>query len=251
MMKLDKVYFGDCIKIMHSFPEKSVDLVFADPPFNIGLKYDKYKDNLTYDEYYDWSKKWIAETYRILKDKGSIYIAIGDEFASEINLILKQMSFFFRNWIIWYYTFGQNQRKKFNRSHTHIFYFVKDKNNFTFNTDEIRIPSARQLIYGDSRANPKGKIPDDVWSFSRVCGTFKERLGNHPCQMPEAILERIIKTSGNEGNIILDPFAGSGTTLVVAKKLNRKYIGIEVSKKYCEAIEKRLSRPIQTVMAGR
>ena len=251
MMKLDKVYFGDCIKIMHSFPEKSVDLVFADPPFNIGIKYDKYKDNLTYDEYYDWSKKWITETYRALKDKGSIYIAIGDEFASEINLILKQTGSFFRNWIIWYYTFGQNQRKKFNRSHTHIFYFVKDENNFTFNADEIRIPSARQLIYGDSRANPKGKIPDDVWGFSRVCGTFKERLGNHPCQMPEAVLERIIKASSNEGNIILDPFAGSGTTLSVAKKLNRKYIGIEVSKKYCEAIEKRLSQPIQVVMAGR
>ena len=162
MIEINKIYKGDCIEIMNSFPEESVDLIFADPPFNIGLEYDNYEDKKSYDEYYKWSEQWIVTCHRILKKSGSIFIAIGDEFAAEINIILKRKGFNFRNWIIWYYTFGQNQKKKFNRSHTHIHYFTKDSNKFYFDDNHIRIPSARQLIYKDKRANPKGKIPDDV-----------------------------------------------------------------------------------------
>ncbi len=202
---------------------------------------------MPYEEYYHWSTQWISECYRLLKNTGSIYIAIGDEFAGEISIILKKIGFYFRNWIIWYYTFGQNQRKKFNRAHTHILYFTKDKEKFTFNDKDIRIPSARQMIYKDRRANPIGKIPDDVWQFSRVCGTFKERIANHPCQMPEMLLERIIKASSNEGDIVLDPFGGTGTTAVVAKRLNRKYITIEISKKYHDIILKRLNGKISEI----
>lgn len=246
-MEVNKVYLGDCIKIMKEFSPNSVDLVFADPPFNIGIKYDKYNDNLSYDEYYKWSEDWIAEIYRILKKNGSIYIAIGDEFAAEINIILKRTGFYFRNWIIWYYTFGQNQRKKFNRAHTHIFYFTKDRDKFKFNSEAIRIPSARQLVYNDKRANPLGKVPDDVWEFSRVCGTFKERLGEHPCQMPESLLERIIKTSSDVGDIVLDPFGGTGTTAAVAKRLKRDYITIEISENYYDVIVKRLSGKLEDI----
>jgi site-specific DNA-methyltransferase (adenine-specific) len=239
-MEINKVYLGDCIEIMKKLPDKSIDLVFADPPFNIGMKYDVHNDNMPYEEYYNWSEKWIRETHRILKDDGTIYVAIGDEFAAEINLILKKTGFYFRNWIIWYYTFGQNQRKKFNRAHTHILYFTKDKKQFIFNDKDIRIPSARQIIYKDKRANPIGKIPDDVWQFSRVCGTFKERVGKHPCQMPEDLIELIIKTSSREGDLVLDPFGGTGTTAAVAKKLKRKFITIEISKEYYDVIIKRL-----------
>ncbi|MBI2995863.1 MAG: site-specific DNA-methyltransferase [Candidatus Melainabacteria bacterium] len=244
-MLIDKVYLGDCIEIMAKMPKNSINLIFADPPFNIGIKYDRYNDNLSYDEYYNWSKKWISETYKVLKNNGSIYIAIGDEFAAEINIILKQTGFYFRNWIIWYYTFGQSQRKKFNRAHTHIFYFTKDKEDFKFNTEYIRVPSARQLIYNDRRANPKGKLPDDVWQISRVCGTFKERLGEHPCQMPESLLERIIQVSSDVGDLILDPFGGTGTTPLVAKRLNRHYLAIESSETYYNLILKRLSPEIE------
>ena len=240
-MEINKVYLGDCIEIMKTLPSESIDLIFADPPFNIGIKYDVHNDNMPYEEYHNWSEKWIKETYRLLKDNGAIYIAIGDEFSAEINLILKKMGFYFRNWIIWYYTFGQNQRKKFNRAHTHIFYFTKNKNNFVFNADAVRVPSARQSIYNDKRAYPKGKVPDDVWQISRICGTFKERASKHPCQMPEALLERIIKASSNENDVVLDPFAGTGTTLVVAKKLNRRFIGIEKSPSYYKMVKDRLS----------
>ena len=216
-MKVNKIYLGDCIEVMKTIHSESVDLVFADPPFNIGIKYDTHNDKMPYEEYHKWSEKWIKETHRLLKSDGSIYIAIGDEFAAEINIILKRIGFHFRNWIVWYYTFGQSQRKKFNRAHTHILYFTKNKNDFTFNDKNIRVPSARQLIYNDRRANPLGKVPDDVWQFSRVCGTFKERIGKHPCQMPENLLEQIIKVSSNEGDLVLDPFGGTGTTSAVAK----------------------------------
>ena len=240
-MDINKIYLGDCIKIMNGLQEESVDLVFADPPFNIGLKYDVYEDNKSYEEYYKWSEEWISSCYRILKKTGSIYIAIGDEFAAELNIILKRKGLNFRNWIVWYYTFGQNQRKKFNRSHTHILYFTKSENNFYFDDNQIRIPSARQLLYNDKRANPIGKIPDDVWEFSRVCGTFNERIGNHPCQMPEKLLERIIKASSKENDIVLDPFGGTGTTAAVAKKLKRNFITMDISNKYFKVMSERLA----------
>lgn len=240
-MKTNHVYLGDCIEIMQTLPEKSIDLVFADPPFNIGINYDTYNDNLTYQGYYDWSEKWIRETFRVLKDNGSIYIAIGDEFAAEINLILKKTGFHYRNWIIWYYTFGQSMARKFNRTHTHILYFTKSKKKFVFNDSEIRIPSARQLKYKDKRANPRGKLPDDVWMYSRVCGTFKERIGSHPCQMPEDLLTRIILASSAINDIVLDPFGGTGTTAFVAQKLDRRYLTIENSKKYYQLILNRLA----------
>lgn len=140
-MKFNQVYHADCLNKMKEFPKSSVDLIFADPPFNIGKPYDSYRDQQNYETYSQWCSQWITECFRLLKPSASIYIAIGDEFAGEINILLKKQGLFFRNWIVWYYQFGQNQRRKFNRSHTHILYFTKDRENFTFNLDSIRIPS--------------------------------------------------------------------------------------------------------------
>jgi DNA modification methylase len=146
-----------------------------------------------------------------------------------------------RNWIIWHYTFGQQTKNKFARSHAHIFYFTNNEKKFTFNDFAVRIPSDRQLIYNDKRANPTGKIPDDVWNeFPRICGTFKERTQWHPCQMPENLLKKIIAVSSNLGDMVLDPFSGSGTTPAAASQLNRNYCGIDISKKYVTNAEKRL-----------
>jgi len=246
---INKVILGDAIEVMKKIPDNSIDLIFADPPYNIGIKYDNYKDNLSEKDYLEWTDKWLTEAIRVLKPTGSLYVAINDENVAEIAVMLKNKGLFMRNWIIWYYTFGEHQKNKFSRSHTHILYFIKDKNHFTFNADAIRVMSVRQKI-GDKRANPKGRIPDDVWcddlvdvwKISRVAGTFKERVKGFPCQMPVKVLERIILASSNEGDIVLDPFAGSGTTLVVAKKYKRRYIGIELSKKYVEMIKKRLDK---------
>jgi hypothetical protein len=161
---------------------------------------------------------------------------------AQLRLVGRDLGLELRNWIIWNYTFGQNTKTKFARAHTHILYFVKDKDNFVFNGRQVRFPSARHTEYNDKRADPWGRVPDDVWSdFPRVCGTFKERAGWHGCQMPEALLMRIIRASSNPGDVVLDPFAGSGTTPVTAAKLDRKYVGIDISESYVKHTRMRLA----------
>ena len=239
---LNKIICGDCIEVLSKITEPFADLIFADPPFNIGYKYDKYYDKVKKKNYIAWTKDWMSACKKALKPQGSFYIAIGDEYVANVKIIADELGLFLRNWIIWHYTFGQQTKNKFARAHTHIFYFVNDEKNFTFNDHAVRIPSDRQLIYNDKRANPAGKIPDDVWDgYSRVCGTFKERAGWHPCQMPESLLKRIIAASSNQGDCVLDPFSGSGTT-AAAYQLGRNYIGIEISDKYVKKSIKRIAQ---------
>ena len=241
----NRIIAGDCIEILSDLAEPIADLIFADPPFNIGYKYDIYEDRKKYDEYYQWTHDWMEVcAAKALKPTGSFWIAIGDEYAAEVRIIGNSLGLHLRNWIIWHYTFGQATRRKFARSHTHLFYWVKDPKRFTFDDMAVRIPSARQTTYADKRANPKGKVPDDVWSFSRVCGTFKERVQWHPCQMPEKVLERIVKVSSKKGGLVLDPFSGSGTTCAVAARLGRSYLGIDVSEKYVAESTKRIAETI-------
>jgi len=297
-ISLNAVHHEDCIAGMKPLEAGSVDLAFADPPFNIGYEYDVYQDRLESDRYLAWSRQWTAEVVRVLKPTGSFWLAIGDEYAAELKVMLqREHGLCCRSWVVWYYTFGVNCTNKFSRSHAHLFYMVKDPKAFTFNADvdTVRVPSARQMVYADRRANPKGRLPDDTWIigvqgsgfrvqesepaklepcslnpepsplapnpswilrpqdlpegfrpdedtwyFPRVCGTFAERAGWHGCQMPEQLLGRIIKACSNEGDLVLDPFAGSGTTLAVAKKLLRRFLGFEVSAEYTQQIKKRL-----------
>lgn len=281
----NRLLTGDCVAQMRQWPSESVDLVFADPPYNIGYTYDRYHDRRDDDEYVCWTTQWIDGCVRLLKPSGSLYILIGDEYAAEVRLHLKQHErqrrVVFRNWIVWHYTFGQNCQSKFNRSHAHLFYAVgsgacrgaggagstagtggsgavKD-GSFTFNRDAVAVPSARQTTYSDRRANPKGKLPDDTWYLRpqetdgryfqpdsdtwyepRLCGTFKERTSWHPCQLPESLLERVIKVSSNPGDLVFDPFVGSGTTLAVANRLGRRWLGCELSPDYAERALRRI-----------
>jgi DNA modification methylase len=260
-MTRNEVIPGDCVERLSELPAACVDLAFADPPFNIGYEYDHYDDRRKKTEYLAWTESWLAAVHHVLKPNGTFYVAIGDEYVAELKVRLDALGLTMRNWIVWHYTFGVNCTKKFNRSHAHLLYYVVDPKRFTFNADAIRVPSARQTTYADRRANPVGKLPDDTWILRpqederffraeddtwyvpRICGTFKER-GLHPCQMPLALLERIVRVSSNPGDLVLDPFAGSGTTLVAAKKLGRDYLGIELSKNYAGRIRERLKRVV-------
>jgi site-specific DNA-methyltransferase (adenine-specific) len=285
------LHVGDCLELMGRWPEDSVDLIFADPPYNIGYNYDKYDDKRSDEDYVQWTCDWIDACARLLKPSGSFYILIGDEYAAETRLHLKKLQkagqLLFRNWIIWHYSFGQRCKAKFNRSHAHLFYCVGSaavtkagkprqdlgkKQPFTFHYDAVAIPSARMSTYADKRTNPKGKLPDDTWMMrqfptmehwhtrppeaqdegllnpdedtwfeSRLCGTFNERV-DHPCQLPERLLERIVRVSSNEGDLVFDPFTGSGTTLAVAKRLGRDWLGCELSKQYKQIALKRLEQ---------
>ena len=284
---------GDCIQTMRAWPRGTLDLIFADPPYNIGYQYDQYEDKRDDHDYVQWTRDWVTCCADLLKPSGSLYILIGDEYAAETRLHLKELErqgkLAFRNWIIWHYTFGQNCKAKFNRSHAHLLYAVGPgalgkkvgvkqavggaaELPFTFNRLQIAVPSARQMVYQDLRANPSGKLPDDVWYLrpqdaleqkavdgngyfdadgdtwylSRLCGTFKERQGWHPCQLPEALLERIIRVSSREGDVVFDPFAGSGTTLAVAARLKRHWLGCEMSAEYARKAEDRVRHAEET-----
>ena len=276
MMELDRIHNLDCIEGLSRLQAGSVDLAFADPPFNIGYDYDVYQDSRESNDYLDWSRKWMEAVSRVLKPNGTFWLAIGDEYAAELKVLCtRDLGLHCRSWVIWFYTFGVHCKHKFTRSHAHLFHFVKDPAKFTFNSLSIRVPSARELVYGDKRADPDGRVPDDTWMmaptlppdvatkdgfilrpqdiperfpsesdtwfFSRVAGTFAERRGWHGCQMPEQLLGRVIRACSNEGDVVLDPFGGSGTTLAVAKKLNRKFIGFELSTDYATKVEQRLA----------
>ncbi len=234
MQKLvNEIICGDCIEILGKAKAPFADLIFADPPFNIGYQYDKYKDEVKSEKYIAWTRDWMTACLNVLNPTGSFYIAIGDDYAAHVRIIGDELGLNLRNWIIWHYTFGQQTKHKFARAHTHLFYFTRDSRDFVFNDYAVRVPSDRQLTYNDKRANPRGKLPDDVWNhYSRVCGTFKERQGWHPCQMPELLLARIVGASSSAGDLVLDPFSGSGTTAAVACQLGRKYAGIDISEDY-------------------
>jgi site-specific DNA-methyltransferase (adenine-specific) len=258
-LALDRLHPGDCLERFRYVEDASIDLVFADPPFNIGYDYDVYDDRRDAGQYLDWTKAWGREVVRVLRPSGTFWLAIGDEFAAELKCLFhRELGLSLRNWVIWYYTFGVHCTRKFSRSHAHLFYFAKDPKEYTFNDEAIRVPSARQLVYADRRAHPQGRLPDDTWIlrpqdvpegfsadsdtwyFPRVCGTFKERAGWHGCQMPEQLLGRIMRACSNPGDVVLDPFGGSGTTLVVAKKLGRRFLGFELSPEYAAQTQARL-----------
>jgi site-specific DNA-methyltransferase (adenine-specific) len=251
---------GDCIVKMRDLEPGSVDLVFADPPFNIGYDYGgEYDDRRTIEEYARWSKSWIYQVHRILKPRGTFWLAIGDEWAADLRIFAREQGFFLRSWVVWYFTFGVNSPKKLTRSHTHLFYFTKHRTRFTFNEKSIRVPSARALVYNDKRANPDGRLPDDTWilrpqeapdsfqadhdtwHFPRIAGTFKRRQAGAANQMPEQLLGRVIRACSNPGDLVFDPFVGTGTTLAVAKKLGRRYLGYEISSTFAKAARKRIT----------
>ena len=245
-VRRNEIYAGDCCKLLRDMEAGAVDLVFADPPFNIGKTYghnDDKKEPLTYRK---WCRNWISECHRVLKRDGAIWIAINDENVWHIYQSLTECGFQFRNWITWYYSFGQNQRKKFSRCHTHILYFSMHKRNLTFNADPVRVPSARLLKYKDKRANPLGKVPDDVWNYDRVCGTYKERnSAGHECQMPEKLMQRIILSTSNPGELVLDPFGGTGTTPAVALKNGRDYMAFDNVPEYVAEMRERMREIIE------
>ena len=235
------VICGDAIEELKKFPDKSVKLIVTDPPYNLSKNYGISQDNLNFEDYLNFSRKWIAEAVRVLTDDGSIYVFMGMRYISYIFMILEQeFKLNFNSWITWFYTQGIGKTRGFSPRHDDILFFTKDKKNFTFNLDSVRVP---QKFYR-SVNNMRGANPGNVWEFSHTHYCNKNRK-NHPTQKPEALFERIILVSSNENDLILDPFAGSGTSLRVCQQINRKCIGIEINPDYVEMIQQRLSEPFK------
>jgi len=217
-------------------------LIFTDPPYNIGIDYGdgENADLLTPQAYMKWVRQWFSLCWDCLTDDGSLWVMIGDEYAAEYAVELKATGYTVRSWIKWYETFGVNCSNKFNRTSRHIFYAVKDPAEFVFNPEAVTRPSDRQTKYGDSRASAGGKIWDDVWQIPRLTGTCSERIPDFPTQLPLALVEPIVLCASMPGDLVVDPFNGSGTTGVASIRNGRKYVGIEKSEKFADMATMRL-----------
>lgn len=232
---------GDCCDVMLNMPRESVDLVVADPPYNIGIDYGFGRKEDSRADYGEWCGRWIGLCCEILKPSGSLWVISGQEHGAEIDMAIRSHGMTMRNRVTWHETFGVYCHNKFGRTSRPIFYAVKSAKTFTFNREAVTVPSARQEKYKDRRAAPHGKIMGDVWQISRVCGTFSERIPGVPTQLPRQLVERIVGVSSNQGDTVLDPFAGSGTTLAVALSMGRSAIGVELNPDYAALADRRLT----------
>lgn len=240
-MRTNYFITGDAIEELKNLPDASVDLICTDPPYNLGKDYGNNIDWKQWYEYEKFTSDWLTESKRVLKDDGSIYVFMGVKFIARLFLILQELGFHFNGWITWHYTQGMGRTKGFSPRHEDILYFTKS-DNYVFNIDDIRIPQK----YFRERNNMSGANPGDVWEFSHVHYSNPERM-NHPTQKPEALIKRIISASSNKGNIILDPFVGSGTTCAVADFLDRKWIGVDINPEYIKMSKERIAKKNDTL----
>ncbi len=229
---------ADALNYLASMDSASIDLIIADPPYNLRKDYGNRSDMQSFDAYIEFTQAWIKQAQRVLKPQGTIYVFMGFRFISYLYQVLeKDNNLNFINWICWHYTQGIGKKKGFSPRHDDILMFSKGKK-YTFNLDDIRVPQK----YYRSRNNMRGANPGDVWQFSHIHYCQKNRQ-NHPTQKPEGLIERMVLASSNPGDLVLDPFSGSGTTLRVCQQLNRKCIGIELNETYVDMTINRLKQP--------
>jgi site-specific DNA-methyltransferase (adenine-specific) len=250
-----EIWIGDAVAWLHSLPGESVDLIFADPPYNIKkAEWDTFESQ---QEYVNWSLKWIEQAARVLKPTGTLYICGFSEILADLKL---PASRFFRGcrWLVWHYKNKANLGADWGRSHESILHFRKNRQ-FTFNVDEVRIPYGSHTLkypehpqaetsqYGKGRSDkdrmwqphPDGAKPRDVIEIPTTCNGMHEKTP-HPTQKPEELLRKIILASSNPGDLVVDPFLGSGTTVVAAEQLKRKWKGCDINLEYCRWAARRI-----------
>jgi site-specific DNA-methyltransferase (adenine-specific) len=242
---LNKVTQGDCLTLLRELPDNSVDVTFADPPFNLKKKYNCTKDSLEWQDYLDWCEKWIGEMVRVTKPSGSIFLHHIPKWLTYYAATLNRIAYF-KHWISWEAPTSP-MGKSLQPSHYGILFYVKEAKRNKFY--EIRYPHKRcrkcgylHKDYGGKKGllHPFGPLLSDVWTdIHRV--KHNRYRDDHPCQLPIHLLERVILMSTDEGDIVLDPFLGTGTTALAAKRLGRNYIGFELDQDYVSLSKNKLS----------
>lgn len=243
---INQIIDGDCIEVMQQLPSDSVDVTFADPPFNLKKKYGTYKDEKETSEYLNWCKQWIYEMVRITKPSGSIFLHNIPKWLTYYAEFLNEVTDF-RHWIAWDAPTAP-MGKTLQPSHYGILFYAKNQRENKFY--EIRYPHKRcrkcgYLLkdYGGKKKilHPFGPLVSDIWSDIHRIRHNKHR-DPHPCQLPVHLLERLILMSTDEGDVVLDPFMGTGTTAVAAARLGRNVIGIDIDPKYVEITQRKLAQ---------
>jgi len=251
---LNKITQGDCLELLKQIPDNSVDMTFADPPFNLKKGYKSYKDNLQFQEYLNWCEQWLAEMVRITKPTGSIFVHNIPKWLTFYAAFLNNIADF-KHWVSWDAPTAP-MGKTLQPAHYGILFYAKDCKQLKFH--EIRYPHKRARKsnilakdYGGKKSmlHPFGPLVSDVWTDIHRVKHNKFR-DEHPCQLPIHLLERIILMSTDENNIVLDPFNGTGTTAIAAKRLGRQYIGFDLDEMYVEITENKLQQETQLSKLG-
>lgn len=274
LWKTNKLICGDNLEEVAKLPKESVDLIYIDPPFFTHKQYEvvwgdeaevrSYKDRWEggVEHYISWLKSRVQAMYEILRPTGSFYIHCDWHANAHIRIMLDEIfgGENFQNEIIWYYRGGGVSKQRFGRRHDTIYFYAKS-NKWTFNPDEVRTSYSEETlerlkykarafrgkrVYESYEAHPLGKYPDDVWIMQPIMPSSKERVG-YPTQKPEKLLERIIKASSNKDDVVLDAFCGCGTTVAVAQRLGRRWIGIDISPTAIKIMQRRLKRDLRMV----
>ncbi len=241
---------GDCIAGLEELPAGSVDLVIADPPYNIGIDYGdgSRADRLAEGDYIAWTGRWINAAARVLNRTGAIWVICGHEYGGDHQVAMRAAGLHWRNTVTWRESFGANCRRKFNRTSRPMYHFVRHPRLFTFNDHSLRTRSRRQEL-GDRRAAPGGKVLDDVWNIPRVCGTHRERVVGVPTQLPLKLVRRVIFGLTRPNDLVVDPFAGSGTTGVVCIQGGRRFHGFELRESFAEIARRRIDEAVAAAVA--
>jgi len=251
---INQIIQGDCIEVLRQIPDDSVQMVFADPPFNLKKKYNRYKDKQEQDKYLKWCYDWLDQMIRILHPTGSLYVHNIPKWLTYYAAYLNE-KIIFRHWIAWEAA-GAPMGKTLLPSHYGILFYTKSKQNYKFY--DVRFPHKRcrtcgtfHKDYGGKKdlMHPFGTLLSDVWNdIHRI--RHNKRRDEHPCQLPIPLLERLILMSTDEKDIVVDPFIGTGTTAIAAKRLGRRYIGIDIDPKYLDITRKKLEREQETMING-
>ena len=241
---LNKIFLGDCLDLFKMIPDESVDMSFADPPFNLNMDYASYQDTLEPQTYLDWCERWITEMVRVTKPTGSIFLHNIPQWLTSYTTFMKKVACF-KHWITWDAPTGFIG-KALKPSHYGILFYTKSQAHTKIY--KLRCPHQRDRKQGHILKNyggktnilhPFGPLVSDVWTdIHRIQHASKRE--KHPCQLPVCLLDRLILLATDEGDIVLDPFSGTGTTAIAAKRLGRNYIGFELDKNYLEISEQKL-----------
>jgi adenine-specific DNA-methyltransferase len=254
-------YGGDCLDLFKKIPDNSIKLIITSPPYNIGKEYEK---KLSIDHYIEQQSRVIAESVRVLSPSGSIcwqvgnYVSNGSIIPLDIALypVFVQLGLTLRNRIIWHFEHGLHCSKRFSGRYETVNWFTKS-NDYTFNLDQVRVPQKypgkkhfKGPRAGEYSGNPKGKNPGDVWDIPNVKSNHVEKT-EHPCQFPVELIERFVLSLTNPDEWVLDPFLGTGTSIVAAIRHGRRGMGAETMKKYVEISMDRIQQEMNGTLRTR
>lgn len=259
-VEINKIYHMDCLEGLKKLPDDSIDTVWTDPPYNINYKYDVYDDDMSLDAYFKWCSEWVKECHRVLKPSGSIFVKMWSRHIFDFYKVLEKHNFIFKNVIVWKRKSCANYTDRYLGGYEVIFFFTKTHNS-KFNAEGF-LRNTTFLKRWDGKKEYMGRL-NDLWDDIKpiTAGNLRHSEGcyqneggvngcyqniggvkEHPAQHSTELVIRSIKCTTTENDVVLDPFIGSGTTAVACKRLNRKFIGFEISQKYVDLANKRLQK---------